>query len=168
MLRPDGPAILLVEDSDEDYTAMCYALERIDVRRPIERFADGEEALAHLRRTVATRPPALVILDLNLGGISGMEMLAELRGDPALSWIPVIVWTTSSSPRDVRACYAAGANCYLRKPVRLDDFERALDLLMRFWFGPVSLPASDPAPRGLDESRPPVAGGAPGRSDRPA
>jgi CheY-like chemotaxis protein len=82
----------------------------------------------------------VVLLDLNLPGTDGREVLNEIKSHPDLRQIPVIVLTTSSDDRDVSACYKAGANSYVQKPVDLDGFMRAIERLNDYWFEVVILP----------------------------
>ena len=139
---PNQP-ILLVEDSPEDFEAAERAFRRSGLKNPILRCSDGDEALDFLfrRGRFADAPrPGVVLLDLNLPGTDGREVLAEIKADPHLKQIPVIVLTTSSDDRDVRACYQAGASSYIQKPVDLDGFMRAIERLNDYWFEVVILP----------------------------
>jgi CheY-like chemotaxis protein len=143
-----GPqqAILLVEDSPEDYEATVRALRRAGLANPIVRCEDGDEALDYLHRRgrysdPATSPrPGIILLDLNLPGTDGREVLAEIKGDLELRPIPVVILTTSTDERDVERCYNAGANSYIKKPVDLDGFMRAIQRLKEFWFEIVIVP----------------------------
>ena len=142
---PDSPnqPILLVEDSPEDFEAAQRAFRRSGLKNPIIRCSDGDEALDFLfrRGRFADAPrPGVVLLDLNLPGTDGREVLSEIKGDPQLKHIPVIVLTTSSDDRDVQACYKAGASSYIQKPVDLDGFMRAIERLNDYWFEVVILP----------------------------
>jgi len=139
---PNQP-ILLVEDSPEDFETAERAFRRSGLKNPIIRCADGDEALELLfrRGRFADAPrPGVVLLDLNLPGTDGREVLAEIKADPQLKHIPVIVLTTSSDDRDVQACYQAGASSYIQKPVDLDGFMRAIERLNDYWFEVVILP----------------------------
>ena len=142
---PDSPnqPILLVEDSPEDFEAAKRAFRRSGLKNPIIRCSDGDEALDFLfrRGRFADAPrPGVVLLDLNLPGTDGREVLAEIKAAPQLKHIPVIVLTTSSDDRDVQACYRAGASSYIQKPVDLDGFMRAIERLNDYWFEVVILP----------------------------
>ncbi len=139
---PNQP-ILLVEDSPEDFETAERAFRRSGLKNPIIRCADGDEALELLfrRGRFADAPrPGVVLLDLNLPGTDGREVLTEIKADPQLKHIPVIVLTTSSDDRDVQACYKAGASSYIQKPVDLDGFMRAIERLNDYWFEVVILP----------------------------
>jgi two-component system response regulator len=142
---PESPnqPILLVEDSPEDFETTKRAFRRSGLKNPILHCADGDEALDFLFRRggYAEAPrPGVVLLDLNLPGTDGREVLAEIKADSQLRQIPVIVLTTSSDERDVEACYSAGASSYIQKPVDLDGFMRAIERLNDYWFEVVILP----------------------------
>ncbi|HEY9421242.1 MAG TPA: response regulator [Thermoanaerobaculia bacterium] len=147
---PDSPnqPILLVEDSPEDFETTQRAFRKSGLRNPIFRCADGDEALDYLFHRgkyadAGKAPrPGVILLDLNLPGTDGREVLTEVKADPVLRHIPVIVLTTSSDQRDVDACYRAGASSYIQKPVDLDGFMRAIERLNDYWFEVVILPKS--------------------------
>ena len=150
MSTPNQP-ILLVEDSPEDFEATRRALQKSGLRNPVYRCADGDEALDFLHRRgvfadPATSPrPGIILLDLNLPGTDGREVLSDIKQDERLKQIPVIVLTTSSDERDVDACYRAGANSYIQKPVDMDGFIKAIERLNDFWFEVVILPRNSDA-----------------------
>ena len=138
--------ILLVEDSPEDFETTERAFRRSGLKNPIYRCADGDEALDFLyRRGRYSDPqkaprPGVILLDLNLPGTDGREVLNEIKTDPNLKQIPVIVLTTSKDDRDIEVCYRCGANSYIQKPVDLDGFMRAIERLNDYWFEVVILP----------------------------
>ena len=140
--------ILLVEDSPEDFETTERAFRRSGLKNQIFRCADGDEALDYLHhRGRYAEPekaprPGVILLDLNLPGTDGREVLAEIKNDPLLKQIPVIVLTTSKDERDVEACYRCGANSYIQKPVDLDGFMKAIERLNDYWFEVVILPRS--------------------------
>ena len=142
---PNQP-ILLVEDSPEDFETTERAFRRSGLRNPIFRCSDGDEALDYLHRRGAYTDPAkaprpgVILLDLNLPGTDGREVLSEIKADPSLKQIPVVVLTTSRDERDVDACYKAGASSYIQKPVDLDGFIKAIERLNGYWFEVVILP----------------------------
>jgi len=128
-------AILLVEDSPEDYEVTVRAFRKANLLNPVFHCQDGEEALDYLYRrgryadpTSAPRP-GLVLLDLNLPGTDGRQVLAQIKSDAQLRTIPVVVLTTSADERDIEGCYRAGANSYVQKPVSLDAFLRSVQVL---------------------------------------
>ena len=143
--------ILVVEDSPEDYETITRAFGKSGMVNPVYRCEDGDEALDFLyRRGPYTDPhraprPSMILLDLNLPGIDGREVLAELKQDADLKAIPVIVLTTSSDERDIDNCYKAGANSYIRKPVDFEGFMKAIQMLNDYWFGIVLLPKNGQA-----------------------
>ncbi|MFA5786719.1 MAG: response regulator [Actinomycetota bacterium] len=135
--------ILLVDDHLGDVRLTKEALADCQVRTNLSVALDGEEAMAFLRRegrfADATRPD-LVLLDLNLPKKNGLKVLGEIRADPALIEIPVIVLTTSTSEKDILAAYQLHANCYITKPVELDKFFEVIRLIERFWLTIVEFP----------------------------
>ena len=138
--------ILLVEDSPEDYEATVRALRRAGLHNPLFRCEDGGQALDFLFQrgafadpAVAPRP-AIILLDLNLPGTDGHEVLRQIKADQHLKTIPVIVLTTSDDERDIQACYRAGANSFVTKPVGLDGLFQAIQRLKDFWFEIVVYP----------------------------
>ena len=145
---PSQP-ILLVEDSPEDFEATLRAFRRSGLKNPIVRCEDGEEALDYLHRRGAyaaperSPRPGVVLLDLNLPGTDGRQVLAEIKAVDRLKDIPVVVLTTSSDERDIKACYQAGANSYIQKPVDIDSFVKAIERLNGYWFEVVILPKGD-------------------------
>ena len=136
-------SILLVEDNAGDVRLTREALREADVSVELTAVPDGDQALAFLRNegahTDALRPD-LVLLDLNLPKKNGLEVLEEIKRDPELRQIPVIMLTTSSSMRDIAACYERGVNCYVVKPLDLDDFTRLVQAINGFWFEVAVLP----------------------------
>ena len=137
--------ILLVEDSLPDIEMTLEGLAEAKVANQVTVMRDGESALAYLRREGehADAPrPDLVILDLNLPRVDGHEVLAAMREDPALRRVAVAVLTTSSAEADVVRTYDLGANCYLTKPVDMEQFMKVVQAVDDFWLGLVRLPRS--------------------------
>ncbi len=135
--------ILLVEDNPGDVRLTVEAFKEGDVRSSITVAKDGFEALSHLRpsgQQSDAPPPDVILLDLNLPRMDGREVLAEIKQDPALRQIPVVVLTTSTDNRDVQQAYDAHANCYIAKPVDLESFVRVVKLIQQFWLGTAVLP----------------------------
>jgi chemotaxis family two-component system response regulator Rcp1 len=130
--------ILLVDDSPFDCRLTVEALRDAKVKNVIQVVHDGEAAL-ELLRTPGRRRPDLILLDLNLPGLDGREVLAEIKADPALSIIPVVILTTSRAEEDVLRTYRLHANCYVTKPVDLDQFTRVVQSIETFWFTVVNL-----------------------------
>lgn len=136
--------ILLVEDSPGDARLTQEALKDARVCNSMHVVEDGVEAMAFLRREgrYADAPrPDLILLDLNLPRKDGREVLREIKGDESLATIPVVVLTTSEEHRDILAAYASHANCYLTKPVELDDFLAVVRSIEEFWLSIVRLPS---------------------------
>lgn len=137
--------ILLVEDNPDDANLTVDALKDGKLRNNVTVVEDGVEAMSYLRRngrnTSAVRPD-LVLLDLNLPRKNGREVLAEIKQDPDLKRIPVVIMTTSKSEQDVFEAYNLHANCYVTKPVDLDQFMGVVKRIEDFWFTVVKLPAA--------------------------
>jgi len=137
--------ILLVEDSPSDRALAMHALREARVSNELHTVADGEAAMAFLRRSgeYADAPrPDLMILDLNLPKKDGREVLADLKDDPELRAIPVIVLTTSAADEDVLAMYDLQAAGYVTKPVAFGDFVAAVKGIEEFWLSLVRWPRS--------------------------
>jgi len=145
MVRPIE--ILLVEDNPGDIRLTKEALKEGKVLNTLTVVQDGVEALTCLRRqgryTDAKRPD-LILLDLNLPKKDGREVLAEIKDDEALKLIPVVVLTTSQDERDVLKSYGLHANCYITKPVELEQFISVVRAIEHFWLGIVVLPSKQP------------------------
>lgn len=131
--------ILLIEDNPADSRLTIDAIHRADPALDVAVCEDGESALERLRDE--TLPlPALVLLDLNLPGIDGRDVLAEIKSDERLAKIPVCILTTSRAEDDITRAYARHTNCYVVKPVDLNQFRAAIAQIERFWFMTVELP----------------------------
>lgn len=150
MFNGDEHPILIVEDSPEDFEATRRALRKSRLGNGVYHCADGDEALDFLHHRgkyadLASAPrPSMILLDLNLPGTDGREVLAEIKQDPQLRNIPVVVLTTSTDPRDIESCYEVGANSYVQKPVDLEGLVHGLERLQDYWFEIVVLP-EDPS-----------------------
>ncbi|GAB0058123.1 Response regulator rcp1 [Candidatus Magnetaquicoccaceae bacterium FCR-1] len=135
--------ILLVEDSPGDVELTREALADSKLLNRLYVVEDGEEALDFLRRkgrfAHAVRPD-VVLLDLNLPRRDGREVLEEIKGDPELKAIPVVVLTTSRADEDILRTYQLHANCYITKPVDLNQFFAVVKSVENFWFSVVKLP----------------------------
>lgn len=141
--------ILLVEDSPEDFEATVRAFRKSGLKNVLIRCEDGDQALDYLhRRGEYTDPassprPGVILLDLNLPGTDGRQVLSEVKTNESLRDIPVVVLTTSADERDITACYRAGANSYIQKPVDIDGFMKAIERLNGYWFEVVILPKGE-------------------------
>jgi len=135
--------ILLVEDNPVDVIVTREALKDGRVANNLHVVEDGEEAMDFLykRGKYASAPsPEIILLDLNLPGKDGREVLSEIKGDPSLRHIPVIILTTSGDREDIWRSYELQANCFITKPVDMEQFTKAMERLGEFWFTLVRLP----------------------------
>jgi CheY-like chemotaxis protein len=135
--------ILLIEDNPGDVRLTREALRDGKVRNNLSVVGDGVEALSFLRRQddFAEAPrPDLILLDLNLPRKDGRQVLAELKSDPLLQTIPVVILTTSTAEEDVLKAYGLHANAYIKKPVDLDEFLHVVRAVEDFWLTLVTLP----------------------------
>jgi CheY-like chemotaxis protein len=137
--------ILVAEDSIADFTALRRAFGKHGVPNPLVHCADGEQALDYLyghgqglHQAIAL--PALVLLDLNMPGLNGRDVLEVLKGDPVLQVIPVIIFTGSDKEHDLAECYRLGANSYLVKPPTYGELEQKVGVLARYWLQATALP----------------------------
>jgi two-component system, chemotaxis family, response regulator Rcp1 len=140
---PRPVEILLVEDNPGDVRLTREALKEGKVRNNLHVVSDGVEALAFLRREgkyVDAVRPDLILLDLNLPRKDGRQVLEEIKEDAALRPIPVVILTSSQAEQDIVRAYDLHANCYVSKPVDLDQFIHVVKSLEDFWFTIVKLP----------------------------
>ena len=138
--------VLLVEDNPSDVYLTQVAFKRSSAETQIHVVEDGIQAMAFLRQEgpYASAPrPDLVLLDLNLPRKHGHKVLREIKEDPDLKGIPVIILTTSTAEADINLCYEDHANCYIAKPVDFDQFEKVVREIETFWFQCVKLPRHD-------------------------
>ena len=137
---------LVVEDSDEDFFAFERIVRKLSVTQTIYRCSDGDEALDFLYHRGQYKDPekaprpSMILLDLNLPGIDGRDVLAQIKQDSDLNIIPVVVFTTSSNPKDVEICYEKGVNSYIIKPINVNKLMRSIELLIEYWFSANTLP----------------------------
>lgn len=135
--------ILLVEDNPADIRLTKEVLKDGKIKNQLSVVMDGEEALLFLRKKGNynnASTPDIILLDLNLPKKDGREVLAEIKSDPVLMLIPVIVLTTSSAERDILSTYAHHGNCYITKPVDFDQFITVITTIENFWLTIVKLP----------------------------
>lgn len=136
--------ILLVEDNPGDARLAKEALKDSKLLNNIHHVEDGEQAMQFLRKEGdyqdAVRPD-IILLDLNLPRKDGREVLADIKSDPDLKMIPVVVLTTSEAEQDIVQSYQLHANCYITKPVDLDKFLKIIDSMQEFWLSIVRLPS---------------------------
>jgi len=131
--RDQIPTILIVEDSQPDFESILRAFKKLGMKNPVYHCASGEKALDYLyRRKEFSDPetsprPSVILLDLNLPGTDGREVLKEVKSDPNLKSIPIVVLTTSTSEKDIQECYQSGANSYMTKPADWGEFFKAIE-----------------------------------------
>lgn len=141
--------ILVVEDSDDDFEATKRAFKKANLINPIYRCVTGDQALDYIyyrgdyHEDKPRQPIGLILLDLNLPGTDGHEVLRIIKSDETTKQIPVVILTTSNAPKDIEDCYAKGANSYIQKPVNLEGFLQAIARLKEFWFEVATLPKPD-------------------------
>jgi len=137
--------ILLIEDNPADVLLIREAFKEVRLRNRISVAGDGEQALQYLQKQAPFADvgrPDLILLDLHLPKRSGREVLAEIKNDPDLAEIPVIILTTSSEDEDIHQAYRLHANCYLTKPVDIDSFLTLVRGIDDFWLTLVKLPTA--------------------------
>lgn len=139
-------SLLIIEDSDEDFTALVRVINQADISHPIYRCEDGEEALDFLYhegeyadKALSPRP-SLIVLDLNLPGTDGREVLATVKQDSKLKKIPIVIFSTSSNSKDVDACYSQGVTGYIVKPMSTQRLNKLVQTFLDYWFKVVELP----------------------------
>lgn len=138
-LRMRGRTILLVEDDAHDEELIRMALGNFRLRNELVVVRDREAAVEHLfgtvepRRLAGRRLPDLILIDVSRPHVGGLELLEQLRADPHLTLVPVVVLSESGEPTDIRASYRAGANSYVRKPVGFQGFTEAVRAMSVYW-----------------------------------
>jgi CheY-like chemotaxis protein len=146
MVSNQTQPLLVIEDSDEDFAAFERVIRKSSLFQ-IYRCTDGDDALDFLRQAgdytdTANAPrPGMILLDLNLPGTDGREVLEEIKQDALLKMIPVVVFTTSDNPRDVAGCYQCGANGYVVKPIDLKKLTKTVQVIVDYWFEANTLPS---------------------------
>ena len=132
--EPFNRPVLLVEDNPVDVDLTLRAFARRKFTNPVHVARDGEEALAWLARWEAGEPlPLVILLDLKLPRVHGLEVLAQWKANPLSQAIPVVVLTSSSEDQDIAAAYKLGANSYIVKPVDFDKFLEVADQIELYW-----------------------------------
>jgi len=135
--------ILLVEDNPGDARLTLEALSMSKVKNSLHRVADGEQAMEFLRRQggfAEVPTPDLILLDLNLPRRDGREVLEDIKSDPGLKHIPVVILTSSQADEDIIGSYQRHANCFITKPVDLEQLTTVVQGIEQFWFALVKLP----------------------------
>ncbi len=132
MNGPRRRSVLVVEDSDEDFEAIEGVIRRTGYA-DVVRATTADKGLALLRSTSLAELTAMVLFDLNTPGSDGREVLRAIKSDASLPPVPVVVFTTSSNPRDIDGCYSSGANGYHGKPFDPHEFERLVEKIIQYW-----------------------------------
>lgn len=146
MVSSQTQPLLVVEDSDEDFAAFERVIRKLASFQRIYRCSDGDDALDFLRQAgdytgINNSPrPGMILLDLNLPGTDGREVLKEIKQDALLKMIPVVIFTTSDNPVDVAGCYQCGANGYVVKPIDLKKLTKTVQVIVDYWFEANTLP----------------------------
>lgn len=133
--------LLVVEDSNEDFRMLQRLMRRMSVQNPIHRCTNGDEVLEFLyqlgsealRNSKVALRPSVILLDLNLPGIDGRDILDRLKQDKSFKEIPIVVFTTSSNPKDIELCYQKGANGYLVKPMDAQELKKTIQAFVDYW-----------------------------------
>lgn len=142
--------IAIAEDDPDDRMMIQDAFRDCQIANPVDFLEDGEALMQYLRREgeygnlLGTDLPGMILLDLNMPRKDGREALAEIKSDPDLRHIPVIVMTTSRSPDDVSVTYDIGANSYVAKPIHYEELLDVLQTLGKYWLDVVDLPGAAP------------------------
>ncbi|MBW4560141.1 MAG: response regulator [Mojavia pulchra JT2-VF2] len=141
--------LLVVEDSNEDFRMLQRLMRRLAVQNPIYRCTNGDEVLDFLYRNENNENshlpprPSIILLDLNLPGIDGRDILERLKQDRSFKKIPIVVFTTSSNPKDIELCYQKGANGYLVKPMDAQELQKTIQAFVAYWLETNIPPVSD-------------------------
>ena len=149
MDRIKSVIIAIAEDDPDDRMMIQDALRDCHISNPVDFLEDGEALMRYLRREheyaalKGTELPGLILLDLNMPRKDGREALGEIKSDPELRHLPVVVMTTSRSPDDVAVTYDIGANSYVAKPILYEELLEVLQTLGRYWLEVVDLPSSN-------------------------
>lgn len=158
-MSPNEVDILLVDDSQDDVDLTLHALRTENLANRVFIARDGEEALEflfcagpHSGRSFE-HPPKLVLLDLKLPKVDGMQVLKQVKSDPRTKTIPVVLMTSSREERDMASGYDLGVNSYLQKPVDFGDFRKMVKLLGLYWLVTNQAPASKDAWRAAEQGK---------------
>ncbi len=140
--NPNLVKVLLVDDDEADVLLTTKMLQRGKLLLDVSVAHDGEMALEMLHDNInnGVDLPDLLLLDINMPRMTGLELLEAIRSSDGLHRLPVVMLTTSDAPQDIQRVYDLGANCYITKPVTFDQFQRVISVLKDFWFTVVKLP----------------------------
>ncbi|MBD2302493.1 response regulator [Nostoc sp. FACHB-87] len=149
MTKKLNKPLLVVEDSNEDFKMLQRLMRRLAVQNPIYRCTNGDEVLDFLYQEEDSQnpntipKPSVILLDLNLPGIDGRDILERLKQDISLKKIPIVVFTTSSNPKDIEFCYQKGANGYLVKPMDAQELQKTVQAFVEYWLERNTVPPAD-------------------------
>jgi CheY-like chemotaxis protein len=136
-------SIAAAEDDEEDRILMREAMRNAGIEKTLTIFEKSEHLMEHLNKnknTYRKKLPNIIILDLNMPGKNGFDCLKEIKSDPALSHIPVIVMSTSGYTADITTCYKLGANSYIRKPLTFNELVDRMKTIAHYWIDSAELP----------------------------
>lgn len=149
MIKNESVVILMADDDDDDYLLTQKALQESKLLNQLCRVKDGEELLDYLKGTgefegtpMPEGRPGVILLDLNMPRKDGREALREIKSDPELADIPIVVFTTSKAEEDIYRSYKLGVNSFITKPVTFDNLIQVVQTLGKYWFEIVELPGS--------------------------
>jgi CheY-like chemotaxis protein len=142
-------SLLIIEDSDEDFEALKRIIKQVSsLSLSIDRCLDGDDALDFLNQegiysnVKNIAHPELIILDLNLPGTDGREVLVTIKQSKQFQLIPVVILSTSANPKDIEDCYQSGVNSYMLKPMNINDLKDSVRTVLDYWFKAMVLPNS--------------------------
>jgi len=139
------PLILVLEDSNEDFEALERSFRQSSVKARLHRAQSGRQALAYLEECILAKTaypenvPVLILLDLNLPGMRGQDVLQYIKQNPLLHYIPTVILTTSLNHKDIHECYRLGANSYLVKKIEWVKFKQSMQVFIEYWLNTVTL-----------------------------
>lgn len=148
-MEHDLGLILLVDDNPDDYEATLRSLRKNHLLNPVHWCKSGQDARDYLyhqgkyENDESVRRPTLMLLDLNMPGLDGRQLLRELKADREMCAIPTVILTTSNDPQDVEECYALGASTFIQKPVEFEGLTQAIRTMKDYWFGIALLPQEE-------------------------
>ena len=140
MTTHEIPSILIVEDNQDDCEATMRSLKKSRFLNPVDWCKNGKEAWDYLSTKKENELPDLILLDLNMPGLDGRQLLAKMKNSERLRQIPVVILTTSADSRDIDKCYDLGASTYIQKPVSFEGLTEAIRTMKDYWFGVALLP----------------------------
>ena len=146
MSKLDRLQVILAEDDEDDYLLTQEAFKEAKIINHLHRVKDGEELMNYLHKeisnpsTLNSSPPLIILLDLNMPRKSGREALKEIKSDPKLRSIPVVILTTSKAEEDILMSYDLGCNSFIRKPVSFEQFVNVIKEFKKYWLEIVELP----------------------------